>query len=131
MSDSKAKLVTANQEVVVERRKVSFVIAIAIVIVTVIVVVIVLVTKRQFLIVIVINCIIRCLRNIALVALLYIVNMIITITIITITIITIDHHCHLKVSSLQGSVARLGKEIRSLHPHIQVSCILYFVFRIS
>ena len=25
-----------------------------------------------------------------------------------------------KVSSLQGSVARLGKEIRSLHPHIQV-----------
>ena len=76
MSDSKAKLVTANQEVVVERRKVSFVIAIAIVIVTVIVVVIVLVTKGQFLIVIVINCIIRCLRNIALVALLYIVNII-------------------------------------------------------
>ena len=76
MSDSKAKLVTANQEVVVERRKVSFVIAIAIVIVTVIVVVIVLVTKRQFLIVIVINCIICCLRNIALVALLYIVNII-------------------------------------------------------
>ena len=27
-----------------------------------------------------------------------------------------------KVSSLQGSVARLGKEIRSLHPHIQVLC---------
>ena len=24
------------------------------------------------------------------------------------------------MSSLQGSVARLGKEIRSLHPHIQV-----------
>ena len=76
MSDSKAKLVTANQEVVVERRKVSFVIAIAIVIVTVIAVVIVLVIKMQFLIVIVINCIIRCLRNIALVALLYIVNII-------------------------------------------------------
>ena len=25
-----------------------------------------------------------------------------------------------KVGSLQGSLARLGKEIRSLHPHIQV-----------
>ena len=73
MSDSKAKLVTANQEVVVERRKVSFVIAIAIVIVTVIVVVIVLVTKMRFLIVIVISCL-CCHRNIALVALLYIVN---------------------------------------------------------
>ena len=43
MSDSKAKLVTANQEVVVERRKVSFVIAIGNVVVIVIIIVIVIV----------------------------------------------------------------------------------------
>ena len=91
MSDSKAKLVTANQEVVVERRKVGFVIAIAIVIVIVIVIVvaITLVTKMGLSIVIVINCIIRCLRNIALVALLNIVNSD-CITIIITIIITMN-----------------------------------------
>ena len=86
MSDSKAKLVTANQEVVVERRKVGFVIAIAKVIVIVIVVAITLVTKMGLSIVIVINCIIRCLRNIALVALLNVVNSDCITIIITITI---------------------------------------------
>ena len=88
MSDSKAKLVTANQEVVVERRKVGFVIAIAIVIVIVIVIVvaITLVTKMGLSIVIVINCIICCVRNIALVALLNVVNSDCITIIITITI---------------------------------------------